>query len=241
MTNAKNSPASALILGISLVLGLAVLGVLLGTAASQYRQFERSVTVKGLSEREFTADVAIWPLQFTEANNDLPKLYVLLDERVATIKAFLRDKGFSSDEISISAPAITDKSAQQYGNNGNSPFRYTAEQTVTVYSENIEKVREVSRELSELGKKGIAFNGNNYQAQTEYIFTKLNQVKPSMIEEATRQARAVAEKFAEDSDSVLGKIKRASQGQFSISDRDKNKPHIKKVRVLSTVEYYLSD
>lgn len=241
MTNSKGSAASALILGISLVLGLAVLGVLLGTAVTQYRQFERSVTVKGLSEREFTADIAIWPLQFTEASNDLPKLYILLDERIATIKSFLRDKGFSSDEISVSAPAITDKSAQQYGNNGGSPFRYTSEQTVTVYTDNIEKVREVSRELSELGQKGIAFNGNNYQAQTEYIFTKLNQIKPTMIEEATRQARAVAEKFAADSDSVLGKIKRASQGQFSISDRDKNNPHIKKVRVVSTVEYYLSD
>ena len=113
MSDSKGSSASALILGVSLVVGLAVLGVLLGTAVTQYREFERSVTVKGLSEREFTADVAIWPLQFTEANNDLPKLYVLLDERVATIKSFLRDKGFASDEISVSAPAITDKSAQQ--------------------------------------------------------------------------------------------------------------------------------
>jgi hypothetical protein len=180
-------------------------------------------------------------LQFTEANNDLPKIYVLVDERIVTTRSFLLDNGFSSDEISFSAPAITDKSAQQYGNNVGSPFSYSAEQTVTVYSENIDKVREVSRQLSDLGKKGIAFNGNNYQAQTEYIFTKLNQVKPAMIEEATRQARAVAEKFADDSERVLGKIKRASQGQFSISDRDKNNPHIKKVRVVSTVEYYLSD
>ncbi|MFT7405657.1 SIMPL domain-containing protein [Zhongshania sp.] len=180
-------------------------------------------------------------MQFTEANNDLPKIYVLVDERIVTIRSFLLDDGFSSDEISFSAPAITDKSAQQYGNNVGSPFRYSAEQTVTVYSENIDKVREVSRQLSDLGKKGIAFNGNHYQAQTEYFFTKLNQVKPAMIEEATRQARAVAEKFAEDSERMLGKIKRASQGESSISDRDKDNPHIKKVRVVSTVEYYLYD
>jgi hypothetical protein len=95
--------------------------------------------------------------------------------------------------------------------------------------------------LSELGKKGIVFTGGNYQFQTEYIFTRLNEIKPEMIEEATRKAREVAEKFAMDSQSTLGKIKRASQGQFSISDRDKNNPHIKKVRVVSTVEYYLSD
>ena len=95
--------------------------------------------------------------------------------------------------------------------------------------------------LSELGKKGIAFSNTNYQSQTEYIFSRLNEVKPEMIEEATRKAREVAEKFASDSQSTLGKIKRASQGQFSISARDKNNPQIKKVRVVSTVEYYLSD
>ena len=95
--------------------------------------------------------------------------------------------------------------------------------------------------LTELGKKGIVLNQNNYQANVEYIFTRRNDVKPSMIEEATTKAREVAEKFAKDSNSVLGKIKRASQGQFSITARDRNNPHIKKLRVVSTVEYYLSD
>ncbi|MCK5665921.1 MAG: SIMPL domain-containing protein, partial [Thiotrichaceae bacterium] len=106
---------------------------------------------------------------------------------------------------------------------------------------NINNVRAVMKLLPELGKSGIAFTGSNYQAQTEYIFTRLNEVKPEMIEEATRNARAVAEKFAADSASKLGKIRQARQGQFSISARDKNSPHIKKVRVVSTVEYYLSD
>jgi hypothetical protein len=95
--------------------------------------------------------------------------------------------------------------------------------------------------LPELGKKGIVITGGNYQNQTEYLFTRLNDVKPEMIEEATRKAREVAVKFAADSNSTLGKIKQASQGQFSIKPRDKNNPHIKKVRVVSTVVYYLSD
>lgn len=80
-----------------------------------------------------------------------------------------------------------------------------------------------------------------YQNSTEYLFTRLNEIKPGMIEEATTKAREVARKFAKDSDSRLGKIKKASQGQFSINDRDKNNPHIKKIRVVSTIEYYLSD
>ena len=235
------SNKSAVILGLALVIGLSALGLLIGKAGVDYRQFERSVAVKGLSEREYPADVVIWPILFTEASNDLPKLYTLLDQRIATIQSFLEGKGFKTEEITVSAPAITDKSAQQYGGNNGAQFRYTAEQSITVYSVQIDRVREVSRQLSVLGKQGIAFTGNNYQAQTEYLFTRLNEVKPAMIEEATREARAVAEKFAADSDSVLGKIKRASQGQFTIGDRDKNNPHVKKVRVVSTVEYYLSD
>jgi hypothetical protein len=92
-----------------------------------------------------------------------------------------------------------------------------------------------------LGKKGIVFTGVNYDSQSEYLFTRLNDVKPEMIEAATQKARHVAEKFAYNSDSQLGKTKKASQGQFSIDARDRNNPHIKKVRVVTTVEYYLSD
>ena len=95
--------------------------------------------------------------------------------------------------------------------------------------------------LSKLGKRGIVFTGGNYQNQIEYLFTRLNEIKPEMIEEATQNARQVAHKFATDSQSKLGKIKTASQGQFSINPRDKNTPHIKKIRVVSTVAYYLSD
>jgi hypothetical protein len=93
----------------------------------------------------------------------------------------------------------------------------------------------------ELGKQGIAISGGDYQSKPVFIFKKLNELKPVMIEEATKNARAVAEKFARDSNSKLGKIKSASQGEFSIEDRDSNTPYIKQVRVVSTVEYYLSD
>lgn len=232
--------SSAFTLGVFIFIGLTTLGWLLGDAAIEYKQFERTVTVKGLSEREYPADIVLWPIQFTAASNELETLYYSIDESTAKIKAFLGKNGLNPQEITFASPAITDKSVQQYGNN-KPEFRYTATQTVTVYSKNIDAVRKVMGSLSELGKQGIVFTGGNYQSQTEYIFTRLNEVKPEMIEEATRKAREVAEKFASDSDSELGKIKRASQGQFSISARDNNNPHIKKVRVVSTVEYYLSD
>lgn len=232
---------NAFVLGISLFLGLSSLGFLLANAAISYKEFERTVTVKGLSEQEFMADIVIWPIQFTLADNELQTLYADIDNSSQTIIQFLTKHGIEPDAISLSPPAITDKSAQQYGGNQRAEFRYTGIQTVTVYSDEIETVRQVISKLSELGKQGIVLSGDNYQSQTEYLFTRLNQVKPEMIEEATRKAREVAEKFANDSDSSLGKIRHASQGQFSISPRDKNNPHIKKIRVVSTIEYYLSD
>ena len=231
----------AWILGISLFLGLSALGLLLGKALLDMKQLERSVTVKGLSEHEYPADIVIWPIQFTEADNDLGNLYQTMESGTAKINRFLADKGITNNEITINAPAITDKSAQQYGGGQRAEFRYTATQTVTVYSENIDAVRQAMSALSELGKQGLVLSGDNYQAQSEYLFTRLNEIKPQMIEEATQNAREVAEKFAAESNSHLVKIRQASQGQFSISARDNNNPHIKKVRVVSTVEYYLSD
>ena len=238
---ALESKQNSLVLGVFIFLGLTSLGYLLGNSAIKFKEYERTVTVKGLSENEFEADIVIWPIQFTAAGNDLEELYEALDGNTIKISEFLASKGVEKKEISFTTPSITDKSAQQYGNQAKAEFRYTAIQTVTVYSSDIDSVRKVMGELSELGKKGIVFSGGNYQSQTEYLFTRLNEIKPDMIEEATRKAREVAEKFASDSKSTLGKIRKATQGQFSISARDKNNPHIKKIRVVSTVEYYLSD
>jgi hypothetical protein len=229
-------------LGASIFLGLSVLGYLLAGAAINWKEYERSVTVKGLSERELPADIVLWPIVFTEANNELGGLYASIDASTTKIKDFLVAKGIDVTEITASTPAITDKLAQQYNNNiTKAELRYTALQTVTVYSSKVDLVRKLMTELAELGKQGIAFTGGDYQNQPDYIFTGLNKIKPEMIQEATTKAREVALKFAQDSNSKLGKIKQASQGQFEINPRDKNNPHIKKIRIVSTVEYYLSD
>ena len=235
--NGKN----ALILGISIIVGLASLGYLLGSSIVKFRAFERSVTVKGLSEREVPADIALWPITFTRADNDLSALYAGIEKDRKAIVAFLADAGFERKEMTINAPVITDKLAQQYGGGERVKFRYVAQQSVTVYTRKVRKVREAMPYLADLGKKGIVFVGNDYENRTEYLFSGLNAIKPSMIEEATRNARKVAEKFAKDSQSRLGKIKRARQGQFSIADRDSHTPYIKKIRVVSTIEYYLND
>ncbi len=231
---------SAFILGIFLFFGLSALGYLLANAAIKIKEYERTVVVKGLSEREYDADIVIWPIKFTLSGNNLENLYREIENNTLKTKSFLVKRGIPAEDISFASPQIIDKFAQQYS--GDKPeFRYTGFQTLTVYSKNIKAVRSVMGSLSELGKQGIIFTADDYNSRTEYIFNRLNEIKPVMIEEATKNAREVAEKFASDSKSKLGKIKRASQGQFSIRARDTNNPHIKKVRVVSTVEYYLSD
>jgi hypothetical protein len=232
---------SALVTGIFVFAGLGLLGYLLGSSAIKFKEFERTVTVKGLSEREVLADKAIWPIQFTCATNDLGQLYANLSRDSQMVQAFLKKNGFQDEEITAGVPAIVDKMAQQYGSNPGIQLRYTASQTITVCSGKVELVRNTMKKLMDLGRQGIVFSGNSYENRPEFIFSRLNDIKPAMIEEATRKAREVAEKFARDSDSRLGKIRKARQGQFSIRDRDKNTPYIKKVRVVSTVEYYLAD
>jgi hypothetical protein len=201
---------------------------------------ERSVVVKGLSEREVTADIAIWPITFNVADNDLTNLYQTVQQKNDSVVEFLNSNGFKTDEITISAPAVVDKKAREYGNaSDGSGYRYTASSTITVYTTQVDAVRESMIKLVDLGKQGIAIAGDTYSMQ--FIYSKLNDIKPGMIEEATKNARESADKFAKDSDSSLGKIKQASQGTFSIENRDSSTAHIKKVRVVSTVEYYLSD
>jgi len=228
-------------MGLCVLVGLIGLGWLLAGGMVKFKELDRTVSVKGLAEREMPADIALWPIQFINAENDLSLLYSGLEDDAAAVKTFLKEQGFTEEEITISAPSITDKIAQSYGGNNRVELRYSANQTVTVYSTKIDLVRQAKRQLVSLGKQGLTLTGDTYDTRTQFIFTGLNEIKPAMVEEATRNARQVAEKFAADSNSKLGKIRKARQGQFSINDRDSNTPHIKKVRVVSTIEYYLSD
>ncbi|MDP2247230.1 MAG: SIMPL domain-containing protein [Nitrosomonadales bacterium] len=227
------------ILGALLLVGLLGLGYLVSKSIVDIKMMERTVEVKGLSEREVPADIAIWPITFSMADNDLANLYNSIQEKNTKVVEFLKAQGFNESEITIAAPSVVDKLAREYDSSYGSKFRYTASSTITVYSNQVDKARQSMIKVVDLGREGIAIAGDSYS--TQFIYSKLNEVKPAMIEEATKNARQAADKFAKDSDSSLGKIKRANQGTFSIENRDSSTAHIKKVRVVSTVEYYLSD
>lgn len=222
-----------------IAVGLLLLGLCIRSGIVTFKQLDRVVTVKGLAEREVKADKVTWPLVYKELGNDPSAMYTLLEKKNRQVVAFLKSGGISDSEISVNPPLISDRQADNYGNEIMN-FRYKATSVITVTSGNVDKVRQLMRRQTELMRQGIAIVGEEYSNNaTTYDFTKLNSIKPEMVEEATKNARATAEKFAADSGSKIGGIRSASQGQFSIENRDSNTPYIKSVRVVSTIEYTL--
>lgn len=153
---------------------------------------------------------------------------------------FLKEQGFNDSEITVSLPSIEDRQAQGYVD-PNVRYRYSAKVNLSVYTPQIDLMLNARKQMINLVKEDIAIASQDYGNSAEFLFTDLNSVKPLMVQEATQNGREVAEKFAKDSDSRLGKIKTASQGQFTISDRDSSTPYIKQIRIVSTLSYYLND
>ena len=225
---------------IIIATGLLLMGLFIENGLDGFSNKDRVVNVKGLAEMEVMANKVTWPLMYKEIGNDLTSLYNKINNTNKTIIDFLKENGIDDNEIIINAPEIIDLNADRYNTN-NSPYRYNVTEIITVTSSKVHLVRKIIGEQSELLKQGIAITGGDYMYRVNYEYTDLNSIKPSMIEEATKNARAAGEKFASDSDSKIGKIKRASQGQFSITDRDEFTPYIKKIRVVTTIDYYLED
>lgn len=223
-----------------LAIGLIILGTQIQKGINNFVEKDRIVTVKGLAEMEVPANKVTWPLMYKEVGNDLTALYNRINATNTAIVEFLKKKGITEEEISINAPEIIDMQAERYVGE-NKTYRYNVTTVITVTSAKVDLVRSLISEQSELLKQGIAITGGDYRYQIQYDYTSLNEIKPKMIEEATKNAREAALKFAKNSDSELGKIRRASQGQFSIDNRDANTPYIKRIRVVTTIDYLLED
>ncbi|MCK9343072.1 MAG: SIMPL domain-containing protein [Massilibacteroides sp.] len=233
----KNNALAGLFIAISII----CLGFFINAGIDNFVNKDRKVSVKGLAELEVKANQVVWPILYIEAGNDLRSIYATITRKNKDILNFLKENGLSDKEISLGAPNIIDKKANSYENNRNIDFRYSVTSVITVSSEKVDLILKLMLKQTELLTKGIAIGGDNYSYPIRFTFTKLNDVKPKMIEEATKNARKAALKFAEDSKSNLGKIRYASQGQFSIYDRDPNTPYIKKIRVVTSVAYGLVD
>ena len=223
-----------------LMVGLIIVGVCIKSGLNSMADNSRVVNVKGLAEMEVKANKVTWPVSYKIVGNDLESIYQQVNQNNRIVKNFLISKGISNSEISVNAPQIVDKAADVYGNNEYKE-RYNVTSVMTVSTNKVDLVRKLMSQQADLLKQGVAITANDYNNTVIYAFTNLNKVKPKMIEQATKNARMAAEKFAKDSESDLGKIKSADQGQISIEDCDANTPFIKKVRVVTSIVYYLKD
>lgn len=229
--------------GALVAIGLAVGGGLIGAGVVDARTGDRTVTVRGLAERDAKADLAVMPLRFTQSGDDLAQVQSLIDADTAKVRAFLAAQGFKPEEIDLGRLEVIDNNAREYVPQ-NVRTRFILAQTVLVRSTNVELVQGTTRALSDLVRQGVVlqdFRG------ASYIFTKLNDVRPTMIKDATASARSGAEQFARDSGAKLGGIRHATQGSFEIQPRDPvndgqsgDSSVMKRLRVVTTVTYALN-
>ena len=223
------------IAGALIALGLCLGGMFIYLGINKMASKDRAVSVKGLSTREVEADYAVWPLSYGWNGNDLPALYAQLELVTARVKKHLLALGFEESDIRQGSISVEDNWSSYYSDR-RPEYHYTLNTSLIVSTDKVKLVVASQGKESELLKEGIIVTTQKWNL--DYQYNGLPELKPSMIEEATRNARAVAQKFADDAQCSLGSIRRASQGQFSI-DNDEYQPWVKHVRVVTTVDYFL--
>lgn len=228
---------SFVVLGLSLVVGLTIFGVQIGRAVRMGREFDRYLTVKGLSEREVKATLVIWPIRFSVAAEDLGALKTAMETQRSLVAAFLKEQGIESAEITQGLPVVNDREDERIQSNRPNLPRYRGVVTMVVRSANVDTVKKAIQAADLLLEKGVTLAESG--EQVNFVFNAVNDVKPDMIKEATANARAGAEKFAQDSKSQVGRIRKATQGALEIEDRDAASPEKKVLRVVTTVDFFL--
>ena len=234
-------PTRSILAAALIALGLVGAGWFAAQGMARLRTQDRFVTVKGSAEKIVDADLVVWPLAHTVGGNDLAEVQRRLDANTATIRDFFTRAGFKPEEIVVSPPRLEDRWAYAFGEQ-RPPERYRYSTTVTLRTHRVAEALAALRRSGELVSRGVLLGGEGDPAGgPEFDYTRLNDIKPALIAEATANARRSAEQFAKDSGARLGGIRSANQGVVSIENRDRGSPHVKNVRVVTTVEYFLRD
>ena len=228
--------------GVSLIIGLSLLGFFIFKGLKTFSDKDRVVKVKGLAEMNITAISAQTYLSFSFSGDNLQKIIRDTETKKIRIINYLKENGFEDTNINIGSPEISDKEKyyEDQWINGKTVSvkikRYSSGLSLTIQSEDVKTVEQKAKQLKfDLIKKGLTSS-----IYSDYIFPELNSVKPKLIAESTKNARIAGEQFANDSEATLGKIKTASQGQISIAGSyDSPAPYIQKARVVSTIVFFL--
>jgi hypothetical protein len=241
----KNHPLAS---AIAVALGLALAGLFIGRGFVRSRTVDRFVTVKGLAEREVLADIALWPLRCVATSDNLGQAQSQIQRSQETILAFLERHGIPAAQVELQGLEVIDMLANPYRGDGSIASRFIIRQTLMVRSNEPERIEAASQEVGQLVDAGVVLYSEGGPASgPTYLFTKLNELKPQLIAEATANARKSAAQFAQDAGSRLGGIRQANQGTILIQARDQapgvmeESQRHKMVRVVATVDYYLDD
>lgn len=227
-------------LGTAAILSLGVVagGYLLGNGLLRAKEADRAVTVRGLAERNVTADLATWTISYSDTGPDLAAVQNKVRGDTQAIGRFFAELGFPAGALQPTAANVS-----TYTDDG--VTRYTVRQRLALRTNDIPRAQRAVARQFDLVNRGVLLEEGSGMA---YTFTKLEQIKPPMVAEATKDARAAAEQFAKDSGTGVGAIKDATQGYFEITSRDgegggewgvSDSPY-KKVRVVTTVSFSLS-
>ena len=218
--------------------GLIVGGYLLGDGLTRAREADRSVSVRRLAERDVMADLATWTISYSASAGDMTSAQASVDRDTAQIKAFFKELGFPDDALQPTGVNVSSYTQDGY-------VTYTVRQRMTLRTTDIARAQRAVRRQFDLVRRGVLLEEGSGMS---YAFTKLNSIKPEMIADATKDARAAAQQFADDSETGVGGIKYASQGYFEITGRDGDEggswgvadtPY-KRVRVVTTIDFYLT-
>lgn len=235
----NNNLIPAVVFGGLIAVGAIGGGAMIGGGLVNARVGDRAVTVRGVSERIVKADLAVLPLRFTASGDVLSEVQARIDGDLAIVRQFLTAQGYPADAVDLGRLEVADTRSREYASQNGGP-RFILAQTVNVRTGDVDRVQTTSRALNELVRQGVVLQD---YAGPSYIFTKLNDVRPAMIAEATAAARSGADRFATDSGARLGPIRQATQGSFEILARDESGDEAssvnKKVRVVTTISYRL--
>ena len=221
------------IMGVSVVLAAAVLGIFMVCTVKTLKSYDDTVKVRGLCEKEVPADRVVLRVMYSAQDNDLATLRSTMEKNDQTVISLLKKAGFTDEEIKYTSANFNDRYDSYY--TSNIRFRYSANQTISVFTSKMDEVSKVQNTIdADLLKHDIISN-----TYANYEYNGLNDIKPSMIAESLENARTAADEFAKNSHSKIGKMRTASQGYFEVEDLDENTPQVKKIRVVTTVEYYL--
>lgn len=233
---------AALILGG----GFAIGAYFIADGLVNLRSYDNYVTVKGVAERDVEADLVIWPIKHAATGDDLPTVQKEVEASSQKVISFLRSQGIEANDIVTRSIEVTDLLAQQYRPDNATTSRFIVSETLTVRSTNIDSIDKASQNIGDLLKQGVSLSRDSSNpGLPQYLYTKLNDLKPQMIADATKNARESAAQFAKDSGANVGTIRDANQGLFEIQPRDSSDPYAerssryKTVRVVATLKFYL--